>query len=274
MAVLLFTSWAVAFAVGRPDLISAPPIWWLWLMQALQSVGLFALPFILFRMVQRGAGYSIASGFNLASAMLSAAALVAAYPFVNYLSSLNEDLHLPAALAPIEQWMRGTEAQAQALIERLIEGTTLSQLALNTLMIAAIPAIAEELFFRGTLQPLIVRAFKSRHLAVWLTAAVFSFLHFQFLGFLPRLVLGALLGYVAHWSGGLILGMVGHFANNAFAVLALWFIGRGQLSPSIETLGADHWWLAVASAAAALTIALALKHFLGPRNRHDRDKIA
>jgi len=91
---------------------------------------------------------------------------------------------------------------------------------------------------------------KNEHAAIWLTAFLFSFFHMQFLGFFPRMLLGAVFGYAAHWSGSLLLPMVGHLINNGVAVLIAYFIGVEALSPEVETLGANEgqWMIALVSA--------------------------
>ena len=60
------------------------------------------------------------------------------------------------------------------------------------------------------------------HLSIWASAIIFSAIHFQFYGFIPRLLLGALFGYLYYWSGNLLIPMFAHFVNNAFGVIMIY----------------------------------------------------
>ena len=109
----------------------------------------------------------------------------------------------------------------------------------NILIIAVIPALGEELLFRGVIQQLFLKWNGKVHLSIWLTAFIFSAVHMQFLGFFPRLILGAVLGYMLVWSGSLWLPIIAHFTNNAFAVVVTYFIGVNKVDPSIESMGSE-----------------------------------
>ena len=102
-------------------------------------------------------------------------------------------------------------------------------------MIAILPAIGEEFLFRGVLQKLFCRLFKSDHLAIWLTAFIFSFFHFQFFGFVPRLILGLIFGYLFYWSGTLWLPVVAHFINNAVPTIQAYIEGYDAFSSAPDS---------------------------------------
>ncbi|MFN5620180.1 MAG: type II CAAX prenyl endopeptidase Rce1 family protein [Flavobacteriales bacterium] len=93
------------------------------------------------------------------------------------------------------------------------------------LSIAIIPAICEELLFRGVLMPLLAKMTRNIHVAIWITAALFSLIHMQFYGFLPRMLMGAVLGYLVIWSGSLWTAILAHFINNATAFLLFQWYG-------------------------------------------------
>ncbi|MCC6601199.1 MAG: CPBP family intramembrane metalloprotease [Crocinitomicaceae bacterium] len=132
--------------------------------------------------------------------------------------------HLEAILKPIES--------QTAEITRVILSETSPISLLSTLFaIAVIPALSEELFFRGTLQPLLIRATGRPHEAIWITAILFSFIHFQFYGFLPRVLLGAMLGYAVYWSGSLWTSIIAHFINNALAAIFFHINGQQLTTP-------------------------------------------
>lgn len=144
--------------------------------------------------------------------------MVVLIPFIDILARFNEGLHLPQSLHNIEEWIRSTEAQNMAITEKLLATTTLGGLFVNITIIALVAAVTEELFFRGIVQRLLEER-TNYHIAIWITAIIFSAIHFQFLGFLPRLVLGAMFGYLAVFSESLWLPIVAHFTNNAIGVI-------------------------------------------------------
>ena len=90
------------------------------------------------------------------------------------------------------------------------------------LIIAIVPGIGEELVFRGFLQKYFLKAYKNPHIAIWASAIMFSAIHLQFYGFVPRMLLGALFGYLYHWTGNLIIPIVAHVANNGFMLVLMY----------------------------------------------------
>lgn len=140
-------------------------------------------------------------------------------PLMEMLITFNQKLALPHALKGLEKWMRDAEDNAGKQTEILLQMKTPAAFLLNLLMIAILPAVSEEFIFRGCFQQIFTGWTKSLHWGVWLSAALFSFIHFQFFGFLPRMLLGVFFGYFAAWSGSIWPGVLGHFLNNGTAVL-------------------------------------------------------
>jgi hypothetical protein len=122
---------------------------------------------------------------------------------------------LPEQLSGIEHWMRDKEDYADHLMDLLMTPETMTGMLMNILIIALIPAIGEELIFRGVFQKILQNLFRSGHLSVWVTSFIFSAIHFQFYGFLPRFILGLIFGYLFLWTGKLWLPVTAHFINNA-----------------------------------------------------------
>jgi membrane protease YdiL (CAAX protease family) len=117
-------------------------------------------------------------------------------------------------------------------------------------VIAVVPAISEELVFRGVIQRNLVQWFNSRHVGVWLAAAIFSAIHFQFFGFVPRFILGLVLGYLYEWSGNILVPMAAHFTQNAFQIVLLYMQQHQLLSTDTfdpESNEALPWWLQMLS---------------------------
>jgi len=219
-------------------------------MQMAQAIGLFIAPYVAYRYLVHDDTYSPFRLKHVGSvaALVFAAAMFSAFPLINFLAGWNASLAFP--IDSVNEWIQHTEKDAEGLIRLFLETDSILGLCFNLFIIALIPAVGEEMLFRGTFQPFMLKTFKRNyHLAIWVTAFWFSFLHLQFLGFFPRLLLGAVLGYAAHWSGSLVLPMIGHFMNNALAVLVAYFIGLDALDSDVETLGADQgqWSLAIMS---------------------------
>lgn len=141
---------------------------------------------------------------------------------ISPLTEWNMNLTFPEFLKGFETWARQTEDLAAKLTETMTRFESVADLVLGLIVIAALPAIGEELVFRGLFQNELVRATKNIHVAIWFSALIFSTIHFQFYGFLPRLLLGALFGYLYFWSGNLLIPMVAHFFNNAFGVIMIY----------------------------------------------------
>lgn len=135
-----------------------------------------------------------------------------------------------------EQWARGMEQQLEELTRLLTNFDTFGGFLVGFIVIAIIPGIGEELVFRGLVQPKLQVITKNPHLAIWLTAFLFSAIHFQFYGFFPRVLLGALFGYIYYWSGNLIYPMVAHFINNGFTLLMLYMYQERVTDFDIESV--------------------------------------
>lgn len=117
----------------------------------------------------------------------------------------------------LEQWAKPMEEAAEVLTKTILSTNDTLSLMMTFFSIAIIPAVCEELAFRGVMQPLIAKATRNVHIAIWLTAIMFSLFHMQFYGFLPRVLIGVLLGYIVIWSGSLWPSILAHFVNNATA---------------------------------------------------------
>lgn len=157
------------------------------------------------------------------------------FPVTNFTGQINSAMHLPGWLSGVEQWMIDKEDQADNLIDTLVSSNTFLTMLTNLLIIALIPAVAEELIFRGVFQKILVSLFRSGHLAIWVTAFIFSAIHFQFYGFIPRFILGLVFGYLFFWSGTLWLPVLSHFINNAFPVILTYMQGGQKISVPVET---------------------------------------
>jgi uncharacterized protein len=208
-------------------------VWLLKFLQILQTIGMFIFPplvmayalddkpFRLLQLDRKPAGIML---------VIVSAIILAGGPAIEWLSLLNQHLVLPSWMSPLEDWMRNSEDQATEITKAFLDTKTTGGLIGNLFIVAVLPAIGEELLFRGMLQQLIKKMTGNIHWAIWITAALFSALHLQFFGFLPRMLLGALFGYLLEWTGTLWLPIIAHFINNATGVVT-YFITGGGLEP-------------------------------------------
>ena len=146
----------------------------------------------------------------------------------------NQNLHLPESYQWLENFAREYEDRAEEQTKLLTNMGTVTTFLIAMLVIAVLPAIGEELVFRGIIQMELVRGTRNHHVAIWIAGFLFSFIHFQFFGFFPRLLLGVLFGYLYHWSGNLWIPITAHFANNGLQVLMLYLNQTGAVGYDIE----------------------------------------
>lgn len=145
----------------------------------------------------------------------------------------------PHALAGIGEWMKAKETQADQLTEIFLQVKSPGGLALNLLVIALVPAVGEELLFRGLLQRLLGEWTRNIHAGVILTAFIFSAIHLQFFGFLPRFLLGLMLGYLLEITQSLWAPVFAHFVNNATLVILFYLHYNGFITMKMENFGSS-----------------------------------
>jgi len=165
--------------------------------------------------------------------------IVAALPMINFLAEINSYMQLPDFMAGVENWMKASEEQAKVVTEKFLVMNSSSDLWVNLLVIALIPAIGEELLFRGVIQRIFSKMTKNIHWGIIITAFLFAALHMQFYGLLPRMAMGILFGYLLIWSKNLWVPIIAHLMNNGLAVLAKYYISKGSLPKEVETVGAE-----------------------------------
>ncbi len=146
-----------------------------------------------------------------------------AFPMVAWLSELNQHLHLPPSMQATEKVLRDAEVQNNNLLKTLLDMKSPADLVIMLLMLAVLPGVAEELFFRGVLQRLFIQITKRPWVGIIITAVIFSALHGQFLGFIPRVVLGIVLGALFWFSGSLWPGILAHFIYNGLQIVLVYY---------------------------------------------------
>ena len=153
------------------------------------------------------------------SLFLSAAMVILIYPTVDITSYLNSNIHLPEFMAPIENLLRETEEQLGKIVDRLLSTKGIIPFIINILVIGVMAGIAEEFLFRGAILTIIRKMIKNPHIAIWVVAFIFSAIHFQFLGFIPRMIMGAFMGYLLYWTNNIWVPVFAHFLNNTISVV-------------------------------------------------------
>lgn len=196
------------------------------------SIGIFVLPPLLLgiSLSPKQRFYTLQGGWKPILFLLTAAILFAATPLMHGLIELNKQMTFPESWAALEQWMMQKEGEMERLTKWFLQDTSYPALFLNLLVMAVAPAIGEELFFRGALQKIMISWWKNPHVAIWFVAIFFSAIHLQFYGFLPRVLLGLLFGYLYYWGKNIWLPIFAHFINNAMVVVTAFVMQRRGLS--------------------------------------------
>lgn len=204
--------------------------------QILQSFAVFVVPSVIaaYLFSKKPAHYLGFESPNKILIILALVSFIGCPPMISFLAQINDSMVFPEFLKSLEYKMRLTENITNELIYKFLDTNNLLIITINIFMMVILPAFGEELLFRGTLQPLIGRIFKNDHVAVWLTAFIFSAIHFQFLTFLPRFVLGAMLGYLFIYGKSIWYPIAGHLLNNLFSIIVFYYYRYTQ--PDINPL--------------------------------------
>ncbi len=243
------------------------------LFQALSVIIFFIAPSILFASIGTKAGIRYLGILNkpsFSTLVIAGLAIICALPLINALAELNQHMHLPGALRNLEEWMVKSEDRMKDLTEAFMQGTSVGTLISNLFVVAFLAALSEELLFRGVIQKLLIDCFKNKHVGVWIGAIIFSAFHLQFFGFLPRMLMGAYLGYLFVWSGSLWPGVLVHFLNNGLAVYVTWLMNRGTVTKEVETVGANgNDWIYAIISGIIVIISLILIHRVEKKKQNE-----
>ena len=194
--------------------------------QVITTVFMFLLPPVLLAITER-TKIKVFYGFKkpqLFTLLIVFLIMACSLPLMEWLSVANQKMVLPEFLKPVENWMREKEDAAMKMTVLLLTIKDVWDFLINIGMIALLPAISEELLFRGGVQRSFQKMFNNPHVAIWVSAFIFSAIHMQFFGFFPRLILGAAFGYIYLWTGSFWYAMLAHFLNNAYAVCVAWYL--------------------------------------------------
>lgn len=241
----------------------------------IQDVVMFVLPTVMTMLLIAQRPWRIMGLDSVAPkgiAGLGIAALLASIPWMNVLVLWNQNIHFPEALSSLEQVLRDAETTAEAMVSSMMGNADVPNLIISIAIVGLLTGIAEELFFRGGLQQLLTRLSGNIHVAIWVTAFIFSAIHMQFFGFFPRLLMGAFFGYLFYWGRSLWLPVAAHALNNSIVVYITWLANRGNTNAvEFETLGTE-WQLCLASVIVTSFLVWRLVRHSNRMQRHNNDR--
>lgn len=208
-------------------------------LQLFNALGLFVLPPLIYAYLASdnvGKSLGISGRPQLLQLILAGVSMFIALPFINWLAEINSNMHLPKILSGLETWMKQSEESATKITTLFLQVNSIGGLIYNLLLIAILPAFGEELLFRGTLQPLLKEQTRNSIAGIVLAAVIFSALHMQFYGFLPRMLMGVYFGFLFFWTQSLWVPVFAHLVNNGTAVIISYMYGN---TSNLETAGTN-----------------------------------
>jgi uncharacterized protein len=210
------------------------------LSQALQTIGLFigtAWLAAFFLSPAAGTYLKIKCKPSIFSLFLVVLSMIAWIPTINFAADINARLNLPESIDFVENEMEALRNSYNQLTELFLNTKSITDFLVNILVMAILPAVGEELLFRGVFQRLLTEWTRNIHWGIVLAALLFSFFHFEFFGFLPRFLLGVFFGYLFLWTSSIWVPILAHFTNN-FIIVGYSFYRQPATGPSpIEELG-------------------------------------
>ncbi len=231
---------AFSILMGNHDLKNPQHLAFLRYVQIVSHFAMFIIPALLYaKLFESGSlqFFALRRKQSWLIILIGGFSMIVLLPFVNWLGDINAAMKLPDSMKELEKWMLESENTAEKMIMAFVSETQWHVLLVNLFMVAIIPAIGEEFIFRGIIMRKLREWFGNIHIAVFVSAFIFSAFHVQFYGFLPRIFLGMLLGYMFVWSGSLWLPMFAHFFNNGFAIVIAWMHQSGYITQDMDSFG-------------------------------------
>ncbi|MEZ4902503.1 MAG: CPBP family intramembrane glutamic endopeptidase [Spirosomataceae bacterium] len=224
-----------------------PNAWWyLMLLQSISHIFTFLVPGLIYwkwseqHRIEAFVKRPLPSYLILAISLLIVLVFM---PFNSWVIEWNSTLHLPQGLQRIEDWMLAKETELSTITQFMTNYTSWPKLIVALVVMAVIPSIGEEVLFRGIIQRKIFHKIGDMHVAIWTSATLFSAIHLQFYGFVPRLFLGAMFGYMYAWTRNLWTPIFAHFVNNATTVVIVYLSHRGIIAIDIEESASSVSWM-------------------------------
>jgi membrane protease YdiL (CAAX protease family) len=193
--------------------------------------------------------------------LIGLALMYAIMPLNSIFTEWNAGLKFPESLKGLEEILKSTQEAATKLMEKMVNVNTIGGLLLNLFMIAGLAALGEELLFRSIIQTSLIKICKNVHIGIIIASAIFSFIHFEFYGFIPRLVLGLLLGYMYYYSRSIWVPMAMHFANNGTIVFLYYLNNIDAINIDVENFGKTNIIVTLLSIVVTIALFWLAAHF-------------
>jgi membrane protease YdiL (CAAX protease family) len=204
------------------------------------STGLFLVPALLGSWLISGKAFDyllLNRPSSVSKYILVLLLMFSAIPLINLLARLNYSIPIPESLGGIRDRILESEQDSELMMDTFLNQESVKGLLVNLLMIALIPSLGEEFLFRGLIQRIFAEWTRNHHAGVWIGAVFFSLMHFQYYGFIPRILLGACFGYMLVWGRSMWLPVVAHFINNGVAVVFFHFYFKGKIKFDLDNVG-------------------------------------
>lgn len=229
--------------------------------QMLASLLGFLLPALVFSKLKNHSLLSFSNadkGFPFIFILIVPLLIITFYPLIDASYYLNK-------LMPWSNWMKDAQEEYKAIVDALLANTSIVVLILNFITVALLPAVCEEWLFRGTLQKLLSEKL-SVHVAVFISSILFSLVHAEFSGFLPRVLLGMFLGYLFYFSGSLWVSIFAHLVNNGAQVILMYLDKRGIYSVNLDQPEMPKIWELIVYTIGFILLSLIFYYF-SPKNK-------
>ncbi|MEY2829696.1 MAG: hypothetical protein RIQ33_1554 [Bacteroidota bacterium] len=209
--------------------------------QLVSSIGMFGVSALMFAFLKEKNGFMYLQLTKVPKPITMAFVVplvLCSLPIIAYVYYYNQQINFGS----MNKIVHDLEHQNAEITKAFLSSTTIAGLLFNLLVVAIVPGIVEEIFFRGVLQKLLHEGFRNKHAAIIISAILFSAMHMEFLGFIPRFLMGLMLGYLFDWSKNIWVNIAAHALNNGISVIAYFMFVKGYTSTDIDNM--DHYGIA------------------------------
>ena len=225
-------------------------------MQISSQIFTFVLPPIVYALLIKENPFK-SLGFNKTTIIwlfLGVAMMYAILPLNSVFAEWNANIKFPDSMTDFERLLQDMQERATEIMERFVNVTSIGGLILNLFMIAGLAALGEELLFRSIIQTSLIKVCKNAHIGIIIASAIFSIIHMEFYGLLPRFVLGMLLGYMYYYSRSIWIPIAMHFANNGTIVFLYYLNNIGTINIDVESFGKTNIFVLIFSIIAMIAL--------------------
>lgn len=225
-------------------------------MQISSQIFTFVLPPIVYALLIKENPFK-SLGFNKTTItwlFLGVTMMYAILPLNSVFAEWNANIKFPDSMTDFERLLQDMQERATEIMERFVNVTSIGGLILNLFMIAGLAALGEELLFRSIIQTSLIKVCKNAHIGIIIASAIFSIIHMEFYGLLPRFVLGMLLGYMYYYSRSIWIPIAMHFANNGTIVFLYYLNNIGTINIDVESFGKTNIFVLILSIIAMIAL--------------------